>query len=43
LDIAAFAYAEGRISVISHDTQFALWHEPSLLPNACANETAPVP
>ena len=30
LGIAAFAYAEGRISVISHDTQFALWHSSSL-------------
>jgi hypothetical protein len=43
LGVAAFAYAEGRIPVISHDTQFALWHEDSLAPNACANETAPVP
>jgi hypothetical protein len=43
LAIAAFAYAEGRSSIISHDPQFALCHEYSLAPNACANETAPVP
>lgn len=30
LGIAAFTYAEGRISVIPHDTEFARWHSSSL-------------
>jgi hypothetical protein len=41
LGTTAFTYGESRI--LFHDPQFALCHEYSLAPNACANETAPVP
>jgi len=30
LSITAFAHAEGRVAVISHDTQLSLWHGSSL-------------
>lgn len=41
LRTATFADAKGGI--LFHDPQFAFRHEYSLAPNACANETAPVP
>ena len=44
LSIAAFADSEYRsVPNLFHDSQIALRHEYSLAPNACANETAPVP
>jgi hypothetical protein len=42
LSIAPFTYASSRRALL-HNPQFALCHEDSLAPNACANETAPVP
>jgi hypothetical protein len=41
LGTTTFAYGKGGI--LFHDPQFALCHEYSLAPTACANETAPVP
>jgi hypothetical protein len=41
--LGARAFAYGKCRVLSHDPQFALCHGNSLAPNACANETAPVP
>lgn len=37
------AFANTKIGLSPNDSQFALRHEDSLAPNACANETAPVP
>jgi hypothetical protein len=42
LGIAAFTNADHHGSRF-YDSQFALCHDYSLAPNACANETAPVP
>ena len=42
LGIAAFTNADHHRSRF-YDSQFSLWHDNSLAPNACANETAPVP
>ncbi len=42
LGIAAFTDSDHHGSRF-YDSQFALGHEHSLAPNACANETAPVP
>ena len=41
LRTAPFADSKGRIAL--DDSQFAFCHATSLAPNACANETAPVP
>lgn len=36
-------FTNGKSGIPLHDPQFAPRHEDSLAPNACANETAPVP
>ena len=41
--LRATAFADGKSGILFNDSQFALRHEYSLAPNACANETAPVP
>jgi hypothetical protein len=41
--LRATAFAYGKGGILFHDPQFTLCHENSLAPNACANETAPVP
>ena len=41
VELRATSFADGEI--LFHDPQFSLRHEDSLAPNACANETAPVP
>ena len=44
LGIATFADSEHwSIPNLFHDSQLSPWHEYSLAPKACANETAPVP
>jgi hypothetical protein len=41
--LGATTFAYGKSRVLFHDPQFAPCHDYSLAPNACANETAPVP
>jgi hypothetical protein len=41
--LGATAFAHGNGGILFHDPQSTLCHEYSLAPNACANETAPVP
>ena len=41
--LGATAFANSKSGIPFHDPQFALCHEYSLAPNACVNETAPVP
>jgi hypothetical protein len=36
-------FTDGKSGILFDDSQFALCHEDSLAPNACGNETAPVP
>jgi len=44
LRVAMFTDAEQwNASRFLYDPKFSLWHKDSLAPNACANETAPVP
>jgi len=43
LRVAVFTHADDGGRGFSYDPQFALRHDTSLAPNACANETAPVP
>jgi len=41
--LGATPFADGKGGILFHNPQFALCHEYSLAPNACVNETAPVP
>src|ERR1700723_986089 len=41
--LGATPFTDSKGGIPFHDPQFALCHEDSLAPNACANETAPVP
>jgi hypothetical protein len=41
--LRATTLADGESGILFDDPQFAFCHEYSLAPNACANETAPVP
>ena len=41
--LRATAFADGKSGILFHDPECAFRHEYSLAPNACANETAPVP
>jgi hypothetical protein len=41
--LGATAFADGQSGILFNYPQFALGHEYSLAPNACANEMAPVP
>ncbi len=36
-------FTNGKSGILLHDSELALGHEYSLAPNACVNETAPVP
>jgi hypothetical protein len=36
-------FTDGKGGIPFHDSEFALWHEDSLAPNACVNEKSPVP
>jgi len=41
--LRATTLADGESGILFDDPQFAFCHEYSLAPNACANETSPVP
>jgi hypothetical protein len=43
LAVACFAYSVNETGDTSYNTQLSLWHTASLAPNACENETAPLP
>jgi len=43
MELRITAFTDGKSRASLHDSEFAFRHEDSLAPNACANETAPVP